>query len=349
MTAARGIVADCSGIAEDPVAWDSQVLANGGHLLQSWRWGAFKERFGWRVARFAAQGDGSTALAQVLFRRRAGVTIGYVPRGPTSPVHDAAAWASLWARVDEWAHRQRALTIIVEPDHELPAAAGGPILEPGPAPIQPSRSVKTPLRNDAELMAQMHAKTRYNVRMAKRREVTCRIASHGDDEVGLFYGVLQDTATRNAFEVHHVDYYRDFLTMFGDDALLMFAEIEGRAVAGAIAVVFGPEAIYMYGGSSTKDRANGAGFLIQYEAMRWARDRGALRYDMWGIPEYDPESTVSETGDRLASSHGGDWRGIYEFKTRFGGEIVRYPPPVERRYRPLLAAFARRFYDSSTA
>lgn len=336
-------------VTTDPAAWDAAVLANGGHLLQSWRWGAFKEGFGWRVARFAAPGEGGTALAQVLFRSKAGVTVGYVPRGPALPEGGADAMGKLWADIDDWARRRLALTIIVEPDGALPAGSGRFALAPGPAPIQPARTVKTRLCDDDGLMAQMHAKTRYNVRMALRRKVTCRIADHSDESVGLFYDLLQDTASRNAFAVHEARYYREFLRQFDRDALLMFAETEGRAVAGVIAAVFGEEAIYMYGASSTKDRANGAGFLIQYEAMRWARDRGALRYDMWGIPEDDPDSTVGESGDRLASSHGGDWRGIYEFKTRFGGEIVRYPRPVERPYHPVLAKLARRFYSPGGA
>jgi peptidoglycan pentaglycine glycine transferase (the first glycine) len=346
MTVASANAKTAGDVTSDPAAWDAAVLANSGHLLQSWRWGEFKERFGWQVARFAAAGEAGTALAQVLFRGKAGVTMGYIPRGPVLPAHDAEATVNLWAVIDEWARRRRTLAIIVEPDRELPEATGrGVVLIPGPEPIQPSRSVKTALRDDDGLMAQMHAKTRYNVRMAKRREVVCRIADHTDESVDVFYGLLQDTASRNAFSVHEADYYREFLCQFGRDALLMFAEIEGRVVAGAIAAVFGEEAIYMYGASSTKDRAHGAGFLLQYEAMRWARERGARRYDMWGIPEYDPESTVGESGDRLASSHGGDWRGIYEFKTRFGGEIVRYPRPVERQYHPLLASLARRFYS----
>ena len=58
--------------------------------------------------------------------------------------------------------------------------------------------------------------------------------------------------------------------------------------------------------------------------------RGARRYDLWGIPGHDPESSVSESGDRLAASTGNDRRGLYEFKTRFGGQIVHYPPPLER-------------------
>jgi lipid II:glycine glycyltransferase (peptidoglycan interpeptide bridge formation enzyme) len=263
---------------------------------------------------------------------------------------DAAVWDELWSVIDRWAKKHRVLTIIVEPDGEAPSAAPrGIALTAGPEPIQPARTVKTLLRDDDGLMAQMHAKTRYNVRMAKRRDVQCRPADHSEDSVAVFYGLLQDTASRNAFAVHEAAYYREFLRLFDDDALLMFAEIEGRVAAGVIAVVFGGEAIYMYGASSTRDRANGAGFLIQYEAMRWARGRGATRYDMWGIPEYDPDSTVSESGDRLASSHGGDWRGIYEFKTRFGGDIVSYPRPIERLYHPLLTSLARRFYNAGGA
>jgi peptidoglycan pentaglycine glycine transferase (the first glycine) len=113
-----------------------------------------------------------------------------------------------------------------------------------------------------------------------------------------------------------------------------------------VAVSFGDEAIYMYGASSTRDRAHGAGFLVQYEAMRWARDRGCKQYDLWGIPAEEPSSTRVDDGDRIAGTSGSDWRGLYEFKTRFGGTIVRYPPPVERRYFPFLASMAHRMYGT---
>jgi lipid II:glycine glycyltransferase (peptidoglycan interpeptide bridge formation enzyme) len=65
---------------------------------------------------------------------------------------------------------------------------------------------------------------------------------------------------------------------------------------------------------------------------------------MWGIPHHDPESTTRENGDRIAGSTGRDWRGLYEFKTRFGGDIMTYPEPLEKPYRPLLASMARRIY-----
>ena len=113
------------------------------------------------------------------------------------------------------------------------------------------------------------------------------------------------------------------------------------AAAGVIAARFGREAIYMYGGSSSEHRAHGAAFMLQFEAMRWARGAGSQIYDLWGIPSQDPESTGLE-GGRVAGSKGDDWRGLYKFKVGFGGDIVRYPPAIERRYHPFLAAAARR-------
>ena len=275
------------------------------------------------------------------------MSIGYIPRGPVWPADDVAAVDELWTRVDEVARRRRTLTIIVESDRPLPEQPGqGLQLLPGPEPIQPARTVKVELLDDQSLMDQMHPKTRYNVRLAVRRGVTTRLVDQPDDAIAVFYEMLQDTASRNDFVVHAPNYYREFLHLFADDACLAFAEIDGRPVAGAVAAVFGNEGVYLYGASSTQERAHGAAFLLQHEMMRWARGRGARRYDLWGIPEYDPDSSVSESGDRLAASTGNDRRGLYEFKTRFGGQIVRYPPPLERVYHPFLATLARRFYGA---
>jgi lipid II:glycine glycyltransferase (peptidoglycan interpeptide bridge formation enzyme) len=334
-------------IATEQAAWDATVIAEGGHLLQSWRWGALKARFGWRVQRIAVSGERGVALAQVLFRHRMGLSIGYIPRGPIVPAGDIAVAEQLWQAIDAVAWKQRSLTIIVEPDVPLPfATVNRRGFETGPHPVQPARSVKVELADDESLLARMHQKTRYNVRLAQRRGVATRIAAASDETLAQFYALLQDTSSRNNFEIHSPDYYREFFQRFGDDAALIFADIDGKPVAGVATVSFGNEAIYMYGASSTRDRAHGAGFLVQYEAMRWARDHGCQYYDLWGIPAEEPVSTKVDDGDRIAGTSGSDWRGLYEFKTRFGGTIIRYPPPIERRYIPLLASLAHRVYQT---
>jgi lipid II:glycine glycyltransferase (peptidoglycan interpeptide bridge formation enzyme) len=161
------------------------------------------------------------------------------------------------------------------------------------------------------------------------------------DAAPEFYGLLRETSERNEFGIHPQTYYTDFLRTMGDHATLLLARFEGHLAAGVIAARFGRESMYMYGGSSSEFRAHGAAFMLQYEAMRWARSSGSEIYDLWGIPADDPKSTGLE-GGRVASTKGDDWRGLYKFKVGFGGEIVRYPPSIERRYHPFFAAAARK-------
>lgn len=327
-------------------AWDRDLLNAHGHLLQSWRWGAFKELHGWRAERVRVEAGGALGLAQLLFRSRGPVSVGYLARGPALSRDDPDLATRLFGAVDEACRRQGALSVIVEPDAALPFS--GRLRDAGfvrgPAHIQPGRTVKVPLLADEPLLNQMHQKTRYNVRLAQRRGVSAIRAEPTPEALTTFYGLLADTADRNEFGIHGADYYADFMRLFGDDAVLLFAMVDAAPVAGVMAARFGDEGIYMYGASSTRHRAHGAGFFLQFEAMRWARERGCLRYDLWGIPEEDPPSTAGEDGGGVAGTRADDWRGLYEFKVRFGGEIVAYPPALERRYRPLLAAVARRVY-----
>ncbi|MDQ3467387.1 MAG: peptidoglycan bridge formation glycyltransferase FemA/FemB family protein [Chloroflexota bacterium] len=326
--------------------WNDAVLAHSAQLLQSWEWGELKSRWGWKVERVAVEAGGRQAFAQVLLRHRGPLSIGYLPRGPVLGDGDRDLADLLFTTIDRRCRQHRAISLIVEPDRPLPFI--GTLRDAGFvqgfAHIQPSRTVKVPLLEDEALLNQMHQKTRYNVRLAQRRGVVAQRAAPDHASFATFYGLLADTADRNAFGIHHAEYYADFMRAFGDRAILLFALIDGVAVAGLMAARFGPEAIYMYGASSTKHRAHGAGFFLQFEAMRWARDAGCSRYDLWGIPAETPASTEVSTGNRVAGTHGDDWRGLYEFKVRFGGEILAYPAALERRYVPVLSALARRVY-----
>ena len=80
-------------------------------------------------------------------------------------------------------------------------------------------------------------------------------------------------------------------------------------------------------------------YLLQWEAMRWARERGCSAYDLWGVPDDEEETLESEFTQRSD----GLW-GVYRFKRGFGGRLVRavgawdlvYAP---LRYRAYTAAF----------
>jgi peptidoglycan pentaglycine glycine transferase (the first glycine) len=328
---------------DDPAAWDALVVRLGGCLLQTWRWGAFKTRHGWSVARVRVErGDGEGA-AQVLFRQRGPLALGYLPRGPLLSGADPDLAAALWREIDRVCRARRAIAVIVEPERPLPPT-GAP-LRPGPARIQPARTVKVPLLDDERLLAQMHQKTRYNIRYSLRKGVRVGVEDPDGPAFADFFALMQDTAVRNEYAIHSRAYYRDALAVLGDAAALVVARApDGAAAAALVVATAGEEAVYLYGASSTRHRAMQPGFALQFETMRWARSRGCRRYDLWGIPAADPETTATAEGDRVAGTRGDDWRGLYEFKVRFGGEIVAYPEPLERPYLPVLPALARRFY-----
>ena len=321
--------------------WNADLARHGGHLLQSWEWGAFKKLHGWDTERIQVKQPHGMAMAQVLFRRKGPVSIGYIPRGPLVVGDRPALFESLLTELDAVCRDRRAVSLLVEPDGPLGLAGSyksAGFVRSADA-YQPLRTVKVPLLEDDALLGQMHQKTRYNVRLAQRRGVTVERRDGDDTAIDTFYGLLADTAQRNEFGIHERPYYADFMRTFDDRALLLFAVIDGTAAAGLIAARFANEAVYMYGGSSTEFRAHGAAFLLQFEAMRWARDQGCGRYDLWGIPLQDPGS--SDDVHRMAGTHGDDWRGLYNFKVRFGGEIVAYPPAMERRYRPFVSWIGR--------
>lgn len=322
--------------------WDSAVLHGNGHFLQSWRWGEFKSRFGWCVHRASVTGASGIAQAQILFQTRGPISVGYVPRGPVLPGNDSALAVDLMRNVDTASRRRRALYTLIEPDQPLPFAGRykdhGFVA--GPEHIQPSRTVKVPLLEDDALLGQMRQNTRYSVRLAMRRGVEVIRRGHEFD-IDDFYRLLLETSDRNDFAIHSKHYYQDFIDTFGDDALCLFGRADDNLAAALIAVKHGPEAIYMYSASSSQHRGHGAASLLQFEAMKWAREAGCERYDLWGIPAIDPES-VTDTGETIAATRGDDWRGLYRFKTGFGGKIVDYPPVLERRYSPVGSLLARR-------
>lgn len=255
-------------------------------------------------------------------------------------------WKALRGEIDRAALQHRAIMTIIEPDGPLGLAgtlADAGVVQ-GPAHFQPGRTVKIPLLEDDPLLKQMHQKTRYSVRLAQRRGVRIERCACTDETIDQFYALMLDTAERNAFGIHSRAYYADFLRTFGDDAVLLFARVDnGQLGAVLIAAAFGSEAIYMYGASSSQNRAHGAAFLLQFEAMRWGRERGCSTYDLWGIPDHAPTTIHNDDQSKIVGTKGDDMRGLYRFKTGFGGEIIAYPTSMERRHVPVLPWLARKF------
>jgi lipid II:glycine glycyltransferase (peptidoglycan interpeptide bridge formation enzyme) len=239
--------------------------------------------------------------------------------------------------LDDVARARGAVVLTVEPDLTDEARHREWLRELGfnPSPlgsIQPRRTLIVDIvPEEDDILAAMKSKTRYNIRLAGRRGVTVREAQ--EDDLPLFKDLIAATADRNEFGIHDLAYYERAYRLFVPRgwARLLLAEVEGEAVAAVMAFALGQRSWYFYGASSTAHREKMPTYLLQWEAMRWARSLGCTEYDMWGVP--DEEREVLE--ENFTSRSDGLW-GVYRFKRGFGGRLERTVGAWDRPLRPIL-------------
>jgi lipid II:glycine glycyltransferase (peptidoglycan interpeptide bridge formation enzyme) len=297
------------------------------HILQRPTWGLLKKDFGWDP-HFISTGE---AGAMVLFRRLPlGLSVAYIPRGPVG-----RAWDQLWPQVDALCQEQHAIFLKVEPDiwEPLPEDFKDERMAgfiPGAPHIQPPRTVLIDLTGTEEaLLMRMKSKTRYNIRLAGRKDVIIRPSA----DVDAFYRMMLTTGERDEFGIHSLAYYQRAYDLFSarDACVLLVATYNEQPLAGLMAFAWGDTAWYFYGASTNLERNRMPTYLLQWEAMRWAREKGCRTYDMWGVPDF-PESVLE---DDFLDRSDGLW-GVYRFKRGFGGEIRRTAGAWDRVYRPAL-------------
>jgi lipid II:glycine glycyltransferase (peptidoglycan interpeptide bridge formation enzyme) len=153
-----------------------------------------------------------------------------------------------------------------------------------------------------------------------------------EDDVSTFNDLLAATADRADFGIHPPAYYKAAYQLFAprDWARLLLAEVEGQAVAGLMVFALPPRSWYFYGASISAHREKMPTYLLQWEAMRWAKSLGCTTYDLWGVPDEDRETLEGQFVERSD----GLW-GVYRFKRGFGGELVRTVGTWDRVHAPL--------------
>jgi lipid II:glycine glycyltransferase (peptidoglycan interpeptide bridge formation enzyme) len=322
---------------DDAIAWDA-LLARldadaagvpSPHVLQSWAWGELKARWGWSATRFTWGGPGAEwAAAQVLERRvgRSPLRVGYATKGPFvigAGRTEREAWSIVLGDLEALARRRGLAVLKIDPDIGLDRSDISDLWRSrgwrrSDDQIQFPNTMRSPLPAadgathatiDAALAAAYRPKTRYNVRLAERRGVRVRLG--GEDDIETFLALYAATARRQGFAIRSGDYYRDAWRAFlrSGRAVVVLAERDGRALAGAIPVRFGRTAWYLYGASADEGREDMAPHAVMHACQVWAAEQGCRVFDWWGGPT-DP----SDASDPLA--------GVARFKEGFGAVLA---------------------------
>jgi peptidoglycan pentaglycine glycine transferase (the first glycine) len=317
-------------------AWDAALMAlPNPHPLQSWAWGAFKARWGWSAAPLLLhvhdEPDGRPPLAAALVLKRKLPTLPfsilYVPKGPILDYNHPQLRRVAVAQLEQIAQLERAIFVKIDPDvihswgleDERRSPIGAKFIEELQArgwrfsddQIQFRNTVEIDLtRSEDDLLAEMKQKTRYNIRLAGRREVETRLG--GPADFPTIVEMYMETAGRDGFAVRPADYYLDAWRTLYEAGLAqpILAEYGGQPLGAVIVVRYGRRAIYMYGASTDFERQRMPNYLLQWEAIRWSKAQGCEVYDFWGAPDDFVES------DPL-------W-GVWRFKAGFNGQVVRH-------------------------
>lgn len=298
------------------------------HLLQTGEWGELKSAFGWSPVRIV-NGD---VGAQILFRKLPlGFTIGYIPRAAVSTQQSALS-QELWREIDLVCKQNRAIFLKLEPDiwTDQTPETWNLKLEMSPHNIQPPRTLIVDIKDsEEEILARMKQKTRYNIRLAEKKGVTVRAW----DDLAAFHQMMLITGGRDGFGVHSREYYQRAYDLLHPKQMgeLLVAEYDGKPLAALFVARHGNRAYYLYGASTDDERNRMPAYLLQWEAIKWAKERGCDEYDLWGVPDEEEASLEANFETR----HDGLW-GVYRFKRGFGGELKRAMQAMDRVYNSLL-------------
>jgi lipid II:glycine glycyltransferase (peptidoglycan interpeptide bridge formation enzyme) len=328
---------------EEDAQWDRFVEAHPhGSLLQTTNWARLKNRFGWSSHRVWLKQEGQYAAgAQILFRSAALgiIKIGYIPHGPVVDWHDEEQVNVLFSQIDQSAYQHGAGIVKMEPlvwQSEMPLAEWTAVCERTRSvitadTIQPPRTILVDLQpTEEEILAAMKSKTRYNIRLSARKDVTVREGTA--DDIPIFNRLIAETAQRDDFGIHAPEYYRDAFQLFAPQhATLLIAEYVGRPLAAAFITAFGETGAYLYGASSNEERNRMPAYAVQWAAMRWAKERGCTQYDLWGIPDAEEGQLEAEFTERKD----GLWP-VYRAKRGYGGRVARTVGAADQVYNKLL-------------
>ena len=304
-------------------------------FLQSFNWGEFNKKMGnkiWRFGIYEISNLIGVALVIKIEAKRG--TFLFLPHGPMikSQISNSKSQILefLLEKLSQLAKKERCDFIRIAPILERNKENEKIFKELGfreaPIHIHPELTWEldiTPSEN--ELLMGMRKTTRYLIRQALKNKEIEIVKSKNLKDLEAFNKIYQETASRNRFVPFSFDYLKNELLAFKDDnqILIILGKYKGEIVSGGIFVFWQKIGFYHHGASSKKYPKIPVSYLVLWEAIREAKDRGCQKFNFWGIAP-------------IESLKGHPWEGLTLFKIGFGGYKKEYLKtqdfPISKKY-----------------
>lgn len=270
------------------------------HPLQSNEWEKFRKKTGVKTVR-------ANGLLMTLHKiPHTNFNIGYLPKGPLPD-------ENLIKELKKIGNEQNCIFIQLEPNvvndskFVLPRE-----LKPAARPLFTKYTFILDLdKSEDELLKNMHPKTRYNIRVAQKHSVKV-IEDNSDKAFEEYLRLTKETTKRQNFFAHTEKYHRlMWETLKGKVAHLFTATYQGKTLVAWIVFIYGDTIYYPYGASSSEHREVMASNLVMWEVIRWAKQKGLKKFDMWGALGPTPDNNDP-------------WFGFHRFKQGYGPKHIEF-------------------------
>lgn len=228
-------------------------------------------------------------------------TIGYFPKGPKPTKKMIEELLNL-------GRQKRAIFIQIEPNTTEKVA-----LKPSHHPLFTKYTFVLDLtKSEEELMSAMHPKTRYNIRVAQKHNVTVK-EDNSAYAFNAYLRLTEETTVRQGFYAHNTTYHKTMWEIMHSAGIahLFTASLKGEVLSAWIVFVSGDTVYYPYGASGRDHREVMAPTLLLWEIAKWAKKNGLKKFDLWGA--LGPRPNEKDP-----------WYGFHRFKQGFNPRLVEF-------------------------
>lgn len=307
-----------------------------GHFCQSEKWAKLKDN--WKSETLTVEDENGNIKGSmlVLIRKMPVVpyTMMYSPRGPVCDIHDADTIRALTVKARELAKKHNAYVMKIDPDvsiedkefMDIMSDCGYKLQKTGKnfEGIQPKFVFRLNVdgKTEDEVFAMFHTENRRKIRIARdKMGVEVKIGTRED--LPEFHKIMLETGLRDKFVIRSLDYFQKMYDVFAPENLRLYcAYLDGKMIAGTIAILYGDKVWYLYGASSNEHRKAMPNYLLQWEMIRWAIEEKCRIYDFRGVSgDISPDNPLY---------------GLYRFKKRFNGDFVEFVGEYELPFKPFV-------------
>ena len=299
-------------------------------FLQSWNWGNFQEKMGykiWRLGTFEGNKLAGVALITKLVAKRG--TFLLIQHGPVGNGLEVLLKQLKKLAKDEKASFIRVASLLErnESNRKLFQELGF-----REAPMHANAYEATwkldIIPSEEELLMKMRKTTRYLVRQASKNPDIEIVKSDKIGDAEVYDKLKQVVAKHQQFVSVSFEYIKNEFDVFlkDDQVLFFFGKYQGKTVASALIVFWSGIGFYHQSALLPEYHKIPVAYLLQWEAIKEAKERGCSFYDFWGF--VDPQKQPHHP-----------WAGPTLFKMGFGGESHFYVKtqdfPLSLKYWPI--------------